>query len=158
MAKPPSSKKLDTFAELAISVETLEPLVKEVQTISDRNLATKIMPERMITRPKTTSEHLITEADLAQIENSGDSSLHSWALLFIGGAISSFPSFLASAVAWNNATVTPTTLVDLVSMIIFPVCTVVGGFFYKFSPTVNGSLKHICAEIKNRDSVKPDNM
>ena len=138
----------------SLSVELLEPFAKELQEISDSSPSAKLLPERFVTRPKTTNEHLITEAELAHIENSGDSGLHSMALMFIGGAISSLPPFITSGIKWYSAT-TPTELVDLVQLLTFPICSVIGFAFFKYSPVANGTLKKICADIKSREAVRP---
>lgn len=138
-----------TSSNLAERLPPVGELADAVPAVRASQPERRLTPQRKITMPEETREHLVTEDDLTRIENGGDGALHNWALMFMGGAISSFVPFAASLLDWIGAT-KPTSFVSLANIVIFLCCTFLALFLMRLSPRPNRQLRDICDEIRKR--------
>ena len=132
--------------------EKLVVLAAEVK----RTLANKarITPKRQVSRQTHTAEHLVSEADLGNIENCDGGLLYNLGIFFFGGALSLFPQSVSIVIKWWSQK-TPSTfdLLDVTNMIVFAVCVIVGVIFLRVSPRPNQKLQQITDEIRTRPKV-----
>ena len=116
----------DTEKELlaAIEAEITHPLSEEMQAelrkriaaaVSSHNkpesvvedLSGNTFPDRILSRPKSTLEYIVTQADLNDIKHVGDNRARGFSFVFWGGVIGSIPGTMNAAV-WYNGIGDPT--------------------------------------------------